>query len=217
MEYTGTKKKILDVSLDLFSKYGYEATSISQIADAVGMKKASLYSHFESKQDIFDSLIKVVTEHYEENSIFAQVDWNNPDEDHSRFKDMTPEEIAESVVRFISFTVHDPEVSRIRKLFTLEQFQNSELSAMAEKRSYQDLMDYHTGLMKYLIANNVLKEGNPELMALQYMAPVSMQIYRMDRNPDCEEEAMRLIEKHTIQFFRQNKKHSEEIINIMST
>ena len=45
MEKAKTRDEILKVALDLFSVNGYEATSISQIADAVGIRKASLYSH----------------------------------------------------------------------------------------------------------------------------------------------------------------------------
>lgn len=47
-----TKQEILDAALELFSVQGYEATSISQLAEAVGIRKASLYSHFENKQAI---------------------------------------------------------------------------------------------------------------------------------------------------------------------
>ena len=56
MEKQKTKQRILDAALELFSTQGFEATSIAQIADAVGVRKASLYSHFDSKQDILDRL-----------------------------------------------------------------------------------------------------------------------------------------------------------------
>lgn len=78
MDRGNTKQEILDASLELFSVHGFEATSISQIADAVGIRKASLYSHFESKQAILDTLIKDVLEQYTEHSIFARTDWENP-------------------------------------------------------------------------------------------------------------------------------------------
>ena len=71
MERGNTKKEILEASLELFSIQGFEATSISQIADAVGIRKASLYSHFESKQAILDALVKEVLEQYEEHSLFV--------------------------------------------------------------------------------------------------------------------------------------------------
>ena len=66
-----TKQDILAAALDLFSVQGYGATSISQIADAVGIRKASLYSHFGSKQEILDALVETVTEQYNRHSIFC--------------------------------------------------------------------------------------------------------------------------------------------------
>ena len=39
MEKNNTKKEILLAALDLFSYQGYEATSISQIASAVGLQQ----------------------------------------------------------------------------------------------------------------------------------------------------------------------------------
>ena len=78
MEKVNTKEQILDVALDLFSIRGYEATSISQIADAVGLRKASLYSHFASKQDILDTLVDELTKEFDQHSIFTKVDWDDP-------------------------------------------------------------------------------------------------------------------------------------------
>ena len=54
MDRGNTKQEILDAALELFSVQGFEATSIAQIAGAVGIRKASLYSHFENKQAILN-------------------------------------------------------------------------------------------------------------------------------------------------------------------
>ena len=55
-----TKEKIFDVSLDLFSKKGYDSVSLREIADEVGIRKSSIYSHYSSKEailmDIFEYL-----------------------------------------------------------------------------------------------------------------------------------------------------------------
>ena len=55
-----TKEKIFDVALDLFSKKGYDSVSLREIAEEVGIKKSSIYSHYSSKEailmDIFDYL-----------------------------------------------------------------------------------------------------------------------------------------------------------------
>jgi len=48
-----SKEAIKQAAFELFAEKGYEATSTQDIADAVGLKKQSLYSHFKSKSDIF--------------------------------------------------------------------------------------------------------------------------------------------------------------------
>jgi len=45
-------KEIYDKSLDLFMKNGYDATSMSMIADAIGTSKPNLYHYCSSKEDL---------------------------------------------------------------------------------------------------------------------------------------------------------------------
>ncbi len=52
-----TREKILSVATQLFGRYGFAGTSMDDIAERVGIKKASLYHHFPSKQDIYNELI----------------------------------------------------------------------------------------------------------------------------------------------------------------
>jgi AcrR family transcriptional regulator len=47
-----TAAQIRQVALDLFARNGYDATSMREIAGAVGIRAASLYNHFGSKGDI---------------------------------------------------------------------------------------------------------------------------------------------------------------------
>lgn len=54
---TTTKERILDVSIDLFSKNGYAETSLRDIARKVGIKASSIYYYFESKEEILDSIL----------------------------------------------------------------------------------------------------------------------------------------------------------------
>lgn len=51
-----SKESILMATLELASQNGLGAVSLSQIAKKVGIQKASLYSHFSSKDEIIDSL-----------------------------------------------------------------------------------------------------------------------------------------------------------------
>jgi AcrR family transcriptional regulator len=51
-----TRQRILSVALDLFTEQGYDGTSLRQIAEQLGVTKAALYYHFESKEDILMAL-----------------------------------------------------------------------------------------------------------------------------------------------------------------
>jgi len=45
------------IALELFTTRGYEATSLREIADRLGVSKAALYYHFANKEDILRSLM----------------------------------------------------------------------------------------------------------------------------------------------------------------
>ncbi|MBX7114883.1 MAG: TetR/AcrR family transcriptional regulator [Myxococcaceae bacterium] len=52
-----TRRLVLDAALDLFSTHGYYATSMRQIARAVGVRESALYHHFASKDAILAALL----------------------------------------------------------------------------------------------------------------------------------------------------------------
>ncbi|MFG3617202.1 TetR/AcrR family transcriptional regulator [Nocardia sp. NPDC047654] len=51
------RAEILDAAGELFTTNGYANTSTRAIADAVGIRQASLYHHFAAKDDILDALL----------------------------------------------------------------------------------------------------------------------------------------------------------------
>ena len=195
-----TKQEILDAALELFSVQGYEATSISQLAEAVGIRKASLYSHFENKQAILDALIQTTMEEYGKHSIFAKADWDDPAFTKDK-KNLTPEAATQMFLGQIRYILHDPKISRARKMLTIEQFQNTQMAQLQTKQRYTDVMRYFTGLVRFLIRQGRLADLDPEIMASQLCLPISMWINLCDREPEREIDVMKLVERHVRQFF----------------
>lgn len=204
MELDGTKKRILEAALELFSVKGYESTSLSQIAEAVGIRKASLYSHFESKQEILDVLIGIIVEQYSRHSFFLNMDWD--DDKNQKILDLTPEQTAKMVQEQIRYIVHNPLVSMGRKMLVIEQFQNPDLAKLQSVRNYDDIMKYHTTYFQKLIDKGIIKNSDPEILAAQYCLPINVWLNLVDREPEKEEMVMKLIEKHILQFFDTHKK-----------
>ena len=198
MDRGNTKQAILEAALELFSVQGFEATSISQISSAVGIRKASLYSHFENKQAILDALVQEVLEKYATHSVFAKTDW---EKDASSLP-QTVDDAVQMIQGQIRYILHDPAISRARKMLVIEQFQNRSLAKLQTKQNYSDVLGYFTGLVQQLIRQGILEEDAPEIMAAQFCLPISVWINLCDREPEREQEVMELVDKHIRQFFR---------------
>ena len=195
MEKGNTKLAILSAALDLFSTQGYEATSISQIAEAVGIRKASLYSHFDSKQAILDALIERVLDGYEKTSIFSLSSGKSVCE-----RPKNCDQVVQGVKSQLDYILHDPFISKARKMLTIEQFRNPELAALQTKQNYTDVTRYFTDLVIYLQKQGTLCYGDCDIMAAQLCLPITVWINLCDREPEREAEIMLLTEKHIRQF-----------------
>jgi AcrR family transcriptional regulator len=56
--HADTRFRIQEVALELFTEHGYEATSLREIAERLGVTKAALYYHFKTKDDIVVSFME---------------------------------------------------------------------------------------------------------------------------------------------------------------
>ncbi|WP_382306428.1 TetR/AcrR family transcriptional regulator [Herbiconiux sp. UC225_62] len=89
-----TRHEIQDAALTLFSAQGYDATSLREIAERVGISKAALYYHFRSKDEIVASVLRSRGDEAEE-----LLDW-------VRSQPPAPDLLERAVLRWVdSFTV----------------------------------------------------------------------------------------------------------------
>ena len=59
--------QILDAAAELFVHYGYDKTTVSDIAREAGVSKGAIYLHFESKDELFEALLIREMQTYAEN------------------------------------------------------------------------------------------------------------------------------------------------------
>ena len=57
-ESKDTKAEIRKAALRLFAERGYNAVSMRELAEAVGMRQGGLYNHFEGKQALLSDLME---------------------------------------------------------------------------------------------------------------------------------------------------------------
>jgi AcrR family transcriptional regulator len=63
-----TRDRLLQVATQLFAERGYSGTSMADIAEGVGVRKASLYNYFPSKEDLLLELLEQCIEAWKEAS-----------------------------------------------------------------------------------------------------------------------------------------------------
>lgn len=90
-----TRERAQQVALRLFTEQGYEATTLRQIADELGINKASLYYYFDGKEAIVQSLLDQRGDEAEE--LLAWV----------REQPATPALIGEAVSRWVERFTHE--------------------------------------------------------------------------------------------------------------
>lgn len=61
------KKQIHEAALKQFSLHGFSKTTMDDIAESIGMKKASLYYYYKNKEAIFRSVIEEEVNHFTKN------------------------------------------------------------------------------------------------------------------------------------------------------
>ena len=200
-----TKKKILDAALTLFSEKGYANVFVSEIAEKVGIRAPSLYKHYKSKRMIFDAILEEMKRSYDGQAAMLRINGNDPAADAGKFAAVSEDGLVEMGISLFRFFLHDGYTQKFRKMLTVEQFHDPELAALFTRQYVDDALSYQSGLFAMLCANGVLKGEDPQIMALQFHAPIYMLLTMCDREPEREAELTVLLEQHIRQFAKMYK------------
>lgn len=178
-----TKKRILDVALTLFSEKGYANVFVADIAKAVGIKAPSLYKHYKSKQDIFNTILDEMKNRYDMQASILNMNGNNATADAEIFAGVSEDNLVKMGMGLFMYFLHDDYVCKFRKMLTVEQFNNPELAELFTKQYADNPLSYQSAMFSVLSGSGVLKKGNPNVMALQFYAPIFMLLTLCDREP----------------------------------
>lgn len=204
-----TKDQIIDQSVKLFAERGFDGVSTADIASALGITKGALYRHFESKQQIFDSIIE---------KMFA-LDAQRADEDQvpEKLYEEEPESYEKTEFSdFCSFTVNQFDfwteegfARDFRRMLTIEQYKTPQMAKL-----YQDVItagpvSYSEDLLRVMLEkgslNKAAEEMGPRALALRLFAPLKLAIEMADGGAD-QDELRGLLQKVTKDFENEYKK-----------
>ena len=180
-----TKERILAKALEQFSQKGYERTNVKEIMVSLGLVKSAMYRHFESKEEIWNTLLDRLIAYYEER-------FGSPE--HLPPVPQSREDLLAMTMRMVNFTVHDETVVMTRKLLTIEQFRDERAKKLATKHFLTGLTEMFTHVFSGMMDQGLLRRDDPALLAFSYTAPISALIHLCDREPEKTDDALTRIE-----------------------
>lgn len=197
-----TKQRILDEALTLFSEKGYANVFVGDIAERVGIKAPSLYKHYKSKKAIFDAIIDEMNRRFAEQAKAMQINGTDASKDAGIYENLSEDRLLKLGREFFLYYLHDDYNRKFRKMLTIEQFHDKELAKVYSKLYVDDPLSYQGMLFGYLTDAGLLKTDNVEIMTLHFYAPIYYLLTICDRQPEREEEMLKKLDEHIIQFDR---------------
>lgn len=161
-----TKNKILEVSLDLFSRRGYSAVSIRDICKEVGIKESSVYYHFKNKQAIFDELLS----HFQDISTKMM---EQLDQEVAKGFSISNDNFYDNVCcYFFEKYFLDDYCNKVMRLLLIEQLCNEEVQAIYDTWMFKEPLAFQSKVFSLLMKLEYIKNCDSHYLAVRYYAPI---------------------------------------------
>lgn len=196
---TDTKERILMTSLQLFARDGYEAVSVRNIAEELGMTKGALYRHYKNKRDIFDSIVDRMIEIDAKRAMDYRMPVEQYDEASDSYENTSLEDIQKYTIEQLKFWTEDEFALRFRRMLTLEQYRNEEMAELYSQCIVEGPVSYMEDLFRELIKKGILKSENPRQLAVEYYAPLFLLISMFDKTGE-KADYVEILRNHTKRF-----------------
>jgi len=182
-----TKQRILDEALSLFAIKGYSAVYVGDIADAVGIKTPSLYKHYKSKQDIFNTCVEVFSERMKK--VRNDIRLPETQEAESFYQTVSVENLVDLTITLFLFNLQDNVAAKFRKMLMIERYHNPELNKLYEDIFINGAVEQEEKIFAALINAGVIKKEDPHTIALRFYTPIYFLWQKYDMRPDEIEKA----------------------------
>ncbi|MFA8341337.1 MAG: TetR/AcrR family transcriptional regulator [Rhodothermaceae bacterium] len=171
-----TREKLLNTSLQLFSRLGYSGTSIRKIAKETGIRESAIYNHFPSKKEIFIHTQKLFLRNFNDSSVFTDDLLNNLS---NPFKFLT-DVITELVKKW---ETNESKLSL--KLLLLSQDELEDIPVISIKERLDDSKAIWKMIFGELIKAGYVKEIDLDQLVNQFYNPLfTLRIQYLNMNSD---------------------------------
>lgn len=200
METASTKDRAVEAALTLFSGRGYQGTSMGDIATALGIKAPSLYKHFPGgKEELYAALFPRLDEHYRRLWSETARRQEQLERDLASLGALSAQRLEQETLTWLQGEMEDPQGERLRRLMARGQFEDA---GYLDRWLWNEPVALYEGFFDRLIARDILRRGEPHVMAVQYLAPLFVLLAQQDRSPESQDACLAEARAHIRQFHR---------------
>jgi AcrR family transcriptional regulator len=152
------RQEILAVALDLFTRKGFAATKISDIAEKADMSVGLLFHYFESKEKLYEELIKI-------GMSGPKMMMAGDQSDPLAFFEATAKQI-------LQFAASDSFVAKMFVLMSQAMYGDAAPDSVREILKMDDTYRQSALLMERGQRDGSIREGNPAALSLAYWASI---------------------------------------------
>ncbi len=200
MEKRNTKQAILDEALGLFSVHGYDGVSVKDIANAVGIKDSSLYKHFKSKNEIFETLLDGMNKRFEQTVTFYRLPQGDIEKVYRQYGENDLDWLKKAVDAIFLFFVEDAYAVKFLHLLMIEQYKNNDAARMFEEWFIDGALSFQTALFDKMMQEGYFRKANPRAVATQFYGPILLLVLMYNSKPERRGEALDLLHRHIEEF-----------------
>jgi AcrR family transcriptional regulator len=164
------RHEILETALDLFIRKGYAATKISDIAQSVGMSVGLMFHYFESKEKLYEELIRC--------GVSGPMSTMAP-------TNKEPLEFFEGTAELIfQYVRAQPFVAKMFVLMSQAFFNEAAPKGVKDVLQEFDIYTPTCLLMKEGQANGTIREGDPYALSIAYWCAIQGIAEQTAMNPE---------------------------------
>lgn len=169
-----TKNRILETALKLFAQYGYRSTSMSDIAEGIGITKGALYRHYSGKQAILDAIINRMQMQDASQAQSCSVPEAALNEDVQAYRHTGMQQIFQFAMEQFRYWTRDEFAAAFRRLLALERYHNPDLMELYQCYLCSGPLEYMRDLFREMEPKGNWTCDDAEAMALEFYGPMYM-------------------------------------------
>ena len=110
------------------------------------------------------------------------------------------DELIDISLKRIQFTLHDEAIRKTRRILTMEQFRSERIARLATRYNLENIQGMYQKILQGMMEAGIIRSGDSAMLALSFVAPITLLIQMCDREPEREQEAMESIKMYLNHF-----------------